>query len=234
MAADSRDWLMSRLTQQRQQQPRYDYPDPDVGVSNYVSDLTAAPSFYSSGSVDGYAVHSLDDECCPAVVDKATFLGTLAFIVAGATYLVTLLLTNALVNGLNLQNLLNALNLAGLTAALQNVITQAQTAITGLTTQVTGLITTITGLIPGKRSLAFSPAFMAGTDTDLLHHLSKIFSPNRCNGGPPLRFRASVVACVSHVSPHVFPASLASTTGSFFRSFTWLRGGLFWRLPLFG
>ena len=181
MAADSRDWLMSRLTQQRQQQPRYDYPDPDVGVSNYVSDLTAAPSFYSSGSVDGYAVHSLDDECCPAVVDKATFLGTLAFIAAGATYLVTLLLTNALVNGLNLQNLLNALNLAGLTAALQNVITQAQTAITGLTTQVTGLITTITGLIPGKRSLAFSPAFMAGTEyRSFVPFAQDIFSPNRC------------------------------------------------------
>ena len=66
MAADSRDWLLDRLSQQRRQ---YDYPDPDPGSS--VSDLAAAPSFYSSGGIDGYAVHSLDDECCPAVVDKA-------------------------------------------------------------------------------------------------------------------------------------------------------------------
>ena len=66
MAADSRDWLLDRLSQQRQQ-PEYGYPDPGSSVS----DLAAAPSFYSSGAIDGYAVHSLDDECCPAVVDKA-------------------------------------------------------------------------------------------------------------------------------------------------------------------
>ena len=87
---------------------------------------------------------------------KATFFGTLAFIAAGATYLVTLLLTNAVTNGLDLTNLLNALN-------LNNLITPITTAITNAQTAVTGLITTITGLIPGKRSLEFSAAFMAGT-----------------------------------------------------------------------
>ena len=58
MAADSRDWLLNRLTQQRQPQYEYDYPDAAD------ADMAAA------SSVSGYAVHSLDDECCPAVVDK--------------------------------------------------------------------------------------------------------------------------------------------------------------------
>ena len=154
MAADSRDWLMRRLNQQEQ------YAD-----TSDVSDLTGAPSFYH-GATDGYAVHSLDDECCPAVVDKATFLGTLAFIAAGATYLVTLLLTNAVLNGLNLQNLLqqlqNALNLNGLVNMLTNAVTNG-------IQQVTNAVQQIQALIPGigrRRSLPFfSPAFMAGTDT---------------------------------------------------------------------
>ena len=41
---------------------------------------------------EGYAVHSLKDDCCPTVVNKLTFFGTLAFIAAGTVYILTLLL----------------------------------------------------------------------------------------------------------------------------------------------
>ena len=40
----------------------------------------------------GYEVHALDDDCCPAVVDKLTFFGTLSFITAGTVYILALLL----------------------------------------------------------------------------------------------------------------------------------------------
>ena len=40
----------------------------------------------------GYEVHTLNDDCCPAVVDKLTFFGTLSFIAAGTFYILALLL----------------------------------------------------------------------------------------------------------------------------------------------
>ena len=146
MAADSRDWLVNRLGQQQQQ-----LYDPQSEASSY--DLAAAPSFYKP--VDGYAVHSLDDECCPAVVDKATFFGTLAFIAAGATYLVTLLLTNAVVNGLNIAGLINQLqnliNINGIVAAVQNQVAQVQAAIAGIQNIIAGFGRR------RRRSLSLSP-----------------------------------------------------------------------------
>ena len=60
-------------------------------MSGSVSDL--------SGSHVGYAVHYLDDECCPAVVGKLTFLFTLGFIAAGTAYILTLLLAPLLLGG---------------------------------------------------------------------------------------------------------------------------------------
>ena len=47
----------------------------------------------------GYAVHYLDDECCPAVVSKVTFFSTLGFLFAGTVYLVALLLAPILLGG---------------------------------------------------------------------------------------------------------------------------------------
>ena len=169
MAADSRDWLVNRLGQQQQQQQLY---DPQSEASSY--DLAAAPSFYKP--VDGYAVHSLDDECCPAVVDKATFFGTLAFIAAGATYLVTLLLTNAVANGLNIAGLINQLqnliNINGIVAAVQNQVAQVQAAIAGIQNIIAGF-----GRRRRRRSRSFSPVFMAGMGRHLRRHSSGMFIP---------------------------------------------------------
>ena len=39
---------------------------------------------------EGCAVHSLDGECCPAVVDPVVFYGTLAFLTLGTVFLVSL------------------------------------------------------------------------------------------------------------------------------------------------
>ena len=47
----------------------------------------------------GYAVHHLDDECCPAVVSKVTFFSTLGFLFAGTVYIVALLLAPLLLGG---------------------------------------------------------------------------------------------------------------------------------------
>ena len=52
-----------------------------------------------SSSNPGYSVHSLDEGCCPAVVDKLTFYFTLGFIAAGTVYILTLLLVPLLFGG---------------------------------------------------------------------------------------------------------------------------------------
>ena len=133
-AAENDDWLLSR----RQH------------------DLSTGASFHSP--VEGYAVHSLDGECCPAVVDKSIFFGTLAFIAAGTAYLVTALLGNALLNGLNLD---------GITAAITNLINTLTAQAANIQNAVNTLIETIQGLIPGKRRRRaisdLTILFMAGT-----------------------------------------------------------------------
>ena len=52
-----------------------------------------------SSSNPGYSVHSLDEDCCPAVVDKLTFYLTLGLIAAGTVYILTLLLVPLLFGG---------------------------------------------------------------------------------------------------------------------------------------
>ena len=52
-----------------------------------------------SDSNVGYAVHYLDDECCPAVVSKLTFFFTLGFLFAGTIYILALLLAPILLGG---------------------------------------------------------------------------------------------------------------------------------------
>ena len=52
-----------------------------------------------SDSNVGYAVHYLDDECCPAVVSKVTFFSTLGFLFAGTVYIVALLLAPIVLGG---------------------------------------------------------------------------------------------------------------------------------------
>ena len=188
MAADSRDWLGNRLGQQQQQQ----LYDPQSEASSY--DLAAAPSFYKP--VDGYAVHSLDDECCPAVVDKATFFGTLAFIAAGATYLVTLLLTNAVVNGLNIAGLINQLqnliNINGIVAAVQNQVAQVQAGIAAIQNIIAGFGRR------RRRSLSFSPVFMAGNGSPSPSSFVRdVYPCRRVVTGPPSRFRSHASLTIS-------------------------------------
>ena len=189
MAADSRDWLVNRLGQQQQQQ----LYDPQSEASSY--DLAAAPSFYKP--VDGYAVHSLDDECCPAVVDKATFFGTLAFIAAGATYLVTLLLTNAVVNGLNIAGLINQLqnliNINGIVAAVQNQVAQVQAGIAAIQNIIAGFGRR------RRRSLSFSPVFMAGNGSPSPSSVRDVCPCRRRRvvTGPPSRFRSHASLTIS-------------------------------------
>ena len=101
----------------------------DAAESDGWHDLAAGASFHSP--VEGYAVHSLDGECCPAVVDKSIFFGTLAFIAAGTAYLVTALLGNAVLNGLDL---------AALTAAITDAINNGVAAITGIIAAITGAV----------------------------------------------------------------------------------------------
>ena len=190
MAADSRDWLVNRLGQQQQQ-----LYDPQSDASSYASggDLAAAPSFYKP--VDGYAVHSLDDECCPAVVDKATFFGTLAFIAAGATYLVTLLLTNAVANGLNIAGLINQLqnliNINGIVAAVQNQVAQVQAGIAAIQNIIAGFGRR------RRRSLSFSPVFMAGNGSPSPSSVRDVYPCRRVVTGSPSRFRSHASLTIS-------------------------------------
>ena len=59
---------------------------------------------------EGYAVHSLDGECCPAVVDPIVFYGTLAFLTLGTGFLVLLVTFSTIANVIaQIQAFINAI-----------------------------------------------------------------------------------------------------------------------------
>ena len=61
----------------------------------------SSPTLAPIADSKGYAVHNLDGDCCPAVVDPAVFYGTLLFLALGTSYIVSLLAFSTITNAIN-------------------------------------------------------------------------------------------------------------------------------------